>query len=117
MPIYEYRCKECQQVFEEWQKDFAEHQFSCPVCGGGSDRLISNTSFVLKGGGWYVTDYGRGDSGPNGKAGGQKAEGASSETPSTPSPGTSSSGTASPGTASPGTAASGSEASKTTTTE
>lgn len=81
MPIYEYRCKECQQVFEEWQKDFAEHEFSCPVCGGASERLISNTSFVLKGGGWYVTDYGRGNSGTNGKASAQNTESASSDAP------------------------------------
>ena len=85
MPIYEYRCKECQQVFEEWQKDFAEHEFSCPVCGGASERLISNTSFVLKGGGWYVTDYGRGNSGGNGKPAAQKAESASTEASPAPS--------------------------------
>ena len=88
MPIYEYRCKECQQVFEEWQKDFVEHQFSCPVCGGVSERLISNTSFVLKGGGWYVTDYGRGDSGKNGKAETKTAETAAPDSSSgTPSAG------------------------------
>jgi len=57
MPIYEYRCQECQQTFEEWQKDFAERQVPCPVCGGKADRLISSTSFVLKGGGWYSDLY------------------------------------------------------------
>jgi putative FmdB family regulatory protein len=57
MPIYEYRCQECQQTFEEWQKDFTERQAPCPVCGGKADRLISSTSFVLKGGGWYSDLY------------------------------------------------------------
>jgi len=57
MPIYEYRCQECQQTFEEWQKDFTERQVPCPVCGGKAERLISNTSFVLKGGGWYSDLY------------------------------------------------------------
>jgi len=57
MPIYEYRCSDCGQIFEEWQKDFKEKEYSCPVCGGKAQRLISNTSFVLKGSGWYVTDY------------------------------------------------------------
>lgn len=57
MPIYEYRCQECQQIFEQWQKDYSDQDKSCPVCGGRSQRLISNTSFVLKGSGWYVTDY------------------------------------------------------------
>lgn len=57
MPIYEYRCLDCAQLFEEWQKDFQSREVPCPVCGGKSERLISNTSFVLKGSGWYVTDY------------------------------------------------------------
>lgn len=57
MPIYEYRCKECQQIFEEWQHDFSEREVPCPVCNGNANRLISSTSFVLKGSGWYVTDY------------------------------------------------------------
>jgi putative FmdB family regulatory protein len=57
MPIYEYRCNECGQVFEEWQRDFKTRQMACPVCKGESERIMSNTTFVLKGGGWYVTDY------------------------------------------------------------
>jgi len=57
MPIYEYRCNDCQQVFEEWQKGFEDREMVCPVCGGASSRLISSSAFVLKGSGWYVTDY------------------------------------------------------------
>ena len=57
MPIYEYRCNECQQVFEEWQKGFEEKEVSCPVCAGSATRLISQSAFILKGSGWYVTDY------------------------------------------------------------
>ena len=57
MPIYEYRCNECQHLFEEWQKDFKEREVNCPICGGTSSRLISNSAFVLKGSGWYATDY------------------------------------------------------------
>ncbi|RQD59373.1 MAG: zinc ribbon domain-containing protein [Desulfonatronovibrio sp. MSAO_Bac4] len=57
MPIYEYRCNDCQQVFEEWQKGFEDREMVCPVCGGVSSRMISNSAFVLKGSGWYVTDY------------------------------------------------------------
>lgn len=60
MPIYEYRCNECQQIFEEWCKHIedADVQHACPICKGKAERLISNTSFALKGGGWYVTEYG-----------------------------------------------------------
>lgn len=59
MPIYEYRCGKCGNVFEEWTRSFdsPEHE-PCPQCGGDSVRIVSNTSFVLKGGGWYVTEYG-----------------------------------------------------------
>ena len=60
MPIYEYRCEECHQVFEEWCKHVEDGNRirSCPICKGPAKRLISNTSFALKGGGWYATEYG-----------------------------------------------------------
>lgn len=57
MPIYEYNCQECKQIFEEWQKDYEERDIPCPVCGGNASRIISSTSFVLKGGGWYASGY------------------------------------------------------------
>lgn len=57
MPIYEYSCKDCKQLFEDWQKDYEEREIPCPVCGGNASRLISSTSFVLKGGGWYASGY------------------------------------------------------------
>lgn len=66
MPIYEYTCEDCHQIFEEWQKDFQDRPKTCPVCGGSAHRLISSTSFVLKGGGWYASGYTK-DTGGNGK--------------------------------------------------
>ncbi len=59
MPIYEYQCPQCQQVFEEWLSvSEATDKAPCPQCHTQSSRIISNTAFVLKGGGWYVTEYG-----------------------------------------------------------
>lgn len=59
MPIYEYECPKCGNVFEEWGKATEpHHKEACPVCGEPSPRVISRTSFVLKGDGWYVSDYG-----------------------------------------------------------
>lgn len=59
MPIYEYRCSKCDNVFEEWTQHFdSPHHEPCPKCGGDASRIVSNTSFVLKGQGWYVTEYG-----------------------------------------------------------
>lgn len=66
MPIYEYSCEECHQIFEEWQKDFKDREKACPVCGGSAQRLVSSTSFILKGGGWYASGYTK-DEGNNGK--------------------------------------------------
>lgn len=59
MPIYEYKCPKCGNVFEEWVKasDSQKHA-KCPECGALSPRIMSRTSFVLKGDGWYVSDYG-----------------------------------------------------------
>ncbi len=61
MPIYEYQCPQCHAVFEEWLKvsDAGEKNTApCPHCDAVSPHIISNTAFVLKGGGWYVTEYG-----------------------------------------------------------
>ncbi|MBO4301102.1 MAG: zinc ribbon domain-containing protein [Desulfovibrio sp.] len=59
MPIYEFRCPKCQKNFEEWVRLADAHgQEPCPECGALSPRIMSHTSFVLKGGGWYVSDYG-----------------------------------------------------------
>lgn len=59
MPIYEYQCPRCGEVFEEWEKASEAHRDKpCPVCGTPSPRIMSRTSFVLKGDGWYVSDYG-----------------------------------------------------------
>lgn len=59
MPIYEYQCPNCQKVFEEWTHvTDMQAQEPCPDCGTPSPRVMSHTSFVLKGGGWYVSDYG-----------------------------------------------------------
>lgn len=57
MPIYEYLCQDCKQIFEDWQQDHKERDIPCPVCGGNAKRIISSTSFVLKGGGWYANGY------------------------------------------------------------
>lgn len=64
MPIYEYRCDHCGNEFEEIQRITAPPLETCPSCGRRSvHRLISHSSFILKGSGWYVTDYARKDAG------------------------------------------------------
>lgn len=58
MPIYEYACEKCGE-FEVSQRITEEPLKKCPTCRRKVRKLISNTSFQLKGSGWYVTDYAR----------------------------------------------------------
>jgi putative FmdB family regulatory protein len=58
MPIYEYRCDQC-GTFEVTQRITEEPLKKCPTCNADVNRIISATSFVLKGSGWYATDYAR----------------------------------------------------------
>jgi len=58
VPIYEYRCSKCGE-FEVMQRMSDEPLRTCPTCRRKVTKLISNTSFQLKGSGWYITDYAR----------------------------------------------------------
>jgi putative FmdB family regulatory protein len=63
MPIYEYKCDKCGDVFEVRQKFADEPVAVHEKCGGPVHRLMSTPSFNFKGSGWYVTDYGKGNNG------------------------------------------------------
>ncbi len=57
MPIYKYVCESCGYKFEELQK-VSDHPIEiCPECGKGVHKAITHSSFILKGSGWYATDY------------------------------------------------------------
>jgi putative FmdB family regulatory protein len=57
MPLYEYQCTQCGKIEEAIQK-FSDAPLSiCKHCSGKLNKLISQSSFHLKGSGWYVTDY------------------------------------------------------------
>jgi putative FmdB family regulatory protein len=57
VPIYEYQCDNCGCTVEVMQKITEEPLQTCPSCKGALRRLMSLTSFHLKGSGWYATDY------------------------------------------------------------
>jgi putative FmdB family regulatory protein len=57
MPIYEYECRKCKAHQEVMQKISDKPLTKCAKCGGQLEKQWSNTSFQLKGSGWYVTDY------------------------------------------------------------
>lgn len=93
MPIYEYQCEDCGVIVENWQKISDPPLEKCESCGGRMKKLISQSSFHLKGSGWYVTDY-MGKS----QSGGDKADGATSKKSESKAPAkdSSSSGSSSP---------------------
>jgi putative FmdB family regulatory protein len=57
VPTYEYQCEKCQRVFEVRQRITEPALTTCEACGGRVKRLLSPAPFILKGQGWYVTDY------------------------------------------------------------
>ena len=57
MPVYEYECKSCEKVFEVQQKMADAPLQSCPECEGPVTKIVSMSSFQLKGGGWYADGY------------------------------------------------------------
>ena len=98
MPIYEYRCTRCNVIFEEWLRHVDDAATcECPSCKGKAKRIMSNATFVLKGGGWYATEYGnrkadKADKAASSPAGSENASpacasGSSSDAPG-PSPST-----------------------------
>lgn len=72
MPLYEYRCEECEAQTEILQRMDDPPAEVCPKCGGSLKKLISAPAFQFKGSGWYVTDYARAGTSEDGA----KAEGA-----------------------------------------
>lgn len=85
MPLYEYKCNKCNEVFEVLQR-FSD----APVkvhegCGGKVHRLLTTPSFQFKGSGFYITDYGhKHSSAPSHESEGATANGTSKAT-ATPS--------------------------------
>lgn len=59
MPTYEYRCDKCGKTFEVFQRITDDPVDKCQDCGGKVQRLVNATNFILKGSGWYKTDYGK----------------------------------------------------------
>lgn len=57
MPIYEYECTRCGKSLEAFQRSAEDPLKTCPHCNGALHKRISLSSFVLKGTGWYKTDY------------------------------------------------------------
>lgn len=84
MPIYEYECTKCGHQTEAWQKFSDPPLTECEQCHGKMKRLISQSTFHLKGSGWYVTDYAsktRGNQGHSPKSENQDSSTTSKDSP------------------------------------
>ena len=57
MPIYEFKCESCSHIDEHLMKINDPAPEKCSVCGGPVHKIMSMSSFSLKGTGWYATDY------------------------------------------------------------
>lgn len=80
MPIYEYRCKKCGKQFEYMQRMSEGPKRKCEDCGAlALERLISNTSFQLKGSGWYKDLYASSKPSSGSDAGSDSGSGSGSE--------------------------------------
>jgi putative FmdB family regulatory protein len=80
MPIYEYICEKCGSHIEVMQKVSDAPLKRCQKCRGKLEKIVSRTSFQLKGSGWYMTDYSRKASQPANEKADKTAE-KKSETP------------------------------------
>ena len=60
MPIYEYACRDCGEVLEVILRQGERQPRKCRKCSGRLDKLVSRTSFQLKGGGWFDHGYNKG---------------------------------------------------------
>jgi putative FmdB family regulatory protein len=56
MPTYRYRCADCGNEFDQYQKFADDPLTTCPSCEGRIRRVIQPVGVVFKGSGWYVTD-------------------------------------------------------------
>lgn len=56
MPLYQYKCNDCETIFERQQRMVEPPVRECPECQGSVRRLITSVGVVFKGSGFYVTD-------------------------------------------------------------
>lgn len=73
MPLYTYRCNDCEHIFETRQRMSEDPLTDCPLCPGEVRRVINSVGVVFKGNGFYVTDSRKSHS-ANGSSNGVSAD-------------------------------------------
>ena len=77
MPLYDYKCTNCNHRFEIRQPFGSESVLSCPECGSEANRQYHSMAIIYKGSGFYTTDYARKHGSPAGES--TSSNGSSSE--------------------------------------
>jgi putative FmdB family regulatory protein len=76
LPLYEYKCEKCGNLFEKIEPNTASETKKCPKCGGKAPRQFAAPAIQFKGTGWYVTDYaGKNSASKSGDSGESKSSG------------------------------------------
>lgn len=57
MPVYNYRCRKCGKIFDSFQRVGENSKIKCVYCGSEAQRVFSPVGIILKGSGFYTTDY------------------------------------------------------------
>ncbi|HNX75906.1 MAG TPA: zinc ribbon domain-containing protein [Candidatus Rifleibacterium sp.] len=57
MPTYNYRCTKCEKIFDAFHSMMSTEPQHCPACGAAGNKLLSASSVIFKGSGFYSTDY------------------------------------------------------------
>ena len=86
MPLYTYKCNDCEHIFETRQRMTDEPLADCPVCDGPIRRIINSVGVVFKGSGFYVTDNRNGNNGASKSTGKAATEDSNSSTSSDSTP-------------------------------
>lgn len=109
MPIYEYKCNKCGKALEIMHKVSDPAPAKCPECQAEAslERLVSRSSFQLKGGGWYSDLYASAKKGEGSSSSGTSSSGSTSSTSSPSSTTSTSSAAPAPATSSGGGSSSG----------
>jgi putative FmdB family regulatory protein len=80
VPRYDYECPNCHNVFEVKQSYSSEPVATCPECANGARRVFRAVPIVFKGSGFYVNDYGKGNSFTSEKPDSKKSDTAAEST-------------------------------------
>lgn len=56
-PIYDYRCQSCEYIQEVIERYIDDAKRTCPKCGHEMTKQIGTSNFILKGTGWYQSDF------------------------------------------------------------